>query len=85
MFRNKTTIIAFTTAIIIASDAIMGLGVVIINPIINANAQAPGVIPQQFNIYKQDIVTTFKTMVSSINPCIPGTCSYVQYGNSGIS
>ena len=44
MFRNKTATIVLVSAII-ASAALMGLGVIIINPAINANAQVPGVIP----------------------------------------
>jgi hypothetical protein len=77
MFRYKPTPIALISAIIIASFALMGLGVIIINPAINANAQAPGVIPQQSNTDNQNIVTIQKTDVSSLDPCIPATCSYV--------
>ena len=41
MFQTKTTTIALVSAIIMASAALMGLGVVITNPTINANAQVP--------------------------------------------
>ncbi len=64
MFRNKTVTIALVSAIIAS-----GFGVVIINPAINANAQS--------NTDEQDTVTIQKTEVSSPDPCIPATCSYV--------
>jgi hypothetical protein len=67
MFRNKTTAIALVSAIVIVA-ALMGLGVVIINPTINANAQVPGVIPQQSSTDEQDTVTIQKTGVSSSDP-----------------
>ncbi|MFL6473313.1 MAG: hypothetical protein ACJ71H_21000, partial [Nitrososphaeraceae archaeon] len=70
MFRNKTTAIALVSAIVIVA-ALMGLGVVIINPTINANAQVPGVIPQQSSTDEQDTVTIQKTGVSSSDP-LPG-------------
>ena len=72
MFRNKTTpTVALVSAIIIASAALMGLGVIITNPAINANAQVPGVIPQQSSTDEQDTVTIQKTGVSSTDP-LPG-------------
>ena len=60
MFRNKIATIVLVNAIIIASVTLMGLGVVIINPAINANAQAPCMTPQQSNTDKQDLVTIQK-------------------------
>ena len=72
MFRNKTTpTTALVSAIIIASAALMGLGVIITNPTINANAQVPGVMPQQSSTDEQDTVTIQKTGVSSPDP-LPG-------------
>jgi hypothetical protein len=86
MFRNKPATIASISAVMIASaESLMGLGLIITNPAINANAQAPGVIPQQSNADKQDTVTIQKTEVSSLDPCIPATCSYVQKGIRDIS
>ncbi|MFL6360594.1 MAG: hypothetical protein ACJ72V_14795 [Nitrososphaeraceae archaeon] len=70
MFRNKTTAIALVSAIVTVA-ALMGLGVVIINPTINANAQVPGVIPQQSSTDEEDTVTIQKTGVSSSDP-LPG-------------
>lgn len=71
MIRNKTATIALVSAIIITSAALIGLGVVITNPVINANAQVPGVIPQQSSTDEQDTVTIQKTGVSSTDP-LPG-------------
>jgi hypothetical protein len=72
MFRNKTTpTIALVSAIIMASAALMGLGVIIINPTINASAQVPGMMPQQSSTDEQDTVTIQKTGVSSTDP-LPG-------------
>ena len=72
MFQTKTTsTVALVSAIIIASAALMGLGVIITNPAINANAQVPGVIPQQSSTDEQDTVTIQKTGVSSTDP-LPG-------------
>jgi hypothetical protein len=61
----------------------MALGVVIINPTINANVQAPGITLQQSNTDKQATVTIQKNRGFNLDPCIPATCSYVQNGNSG--
>jgi hypothetical protein len=85
MFKYKPATVASISVLIIASAALMGLGLIITNPAINANAQAPGVIPQQSNADKQDTVTIQKTEVSSLDPCIPATCSYVQKGIRDIS
>src|ERR671933_280756 len=73
MIGNKTTpAIALVSAIIMASAALMGLGVVITNPAINANAQVPGMMPQQqSSTDEQDTVTIQKTGVSSTDP-LPG-------------
>src|ERR1051326_5360968 len=74
MIGNKTTptpSIALVSAIIMTSAALMGLGVVITNPAINANAQVPGVMPQQSSADEQDTVTIQKTDVSSTDP-LPG-------------
>src|ERR687885_1955327 len=68
---NSHKSIASISAIILASTALMGLGVIITNPTINANAQVPGVIPQQSNTDEQDTVTIQKTGVSSPDP-LPG-------------
>ena len=57
MFRYKPTTIAMISTIIIASAALIGLGVIIINPVIDANAQAPGVIPQLVKTDDQNTVT----------------------------
>ena len=84
MFRYKPVTIVLVSAIIIASAALIGLlGVGTINPAINANAQAAGVNSQQSNTDGQNTVTIQKTDVSSLDPCIPATCSYLQKGNSG--
>lgn len=74
MIGNKTTptpSIALVSAIIMTSAALMGLGVVITNPAINANAQVPGMMPQQSSADEQDTVTIQKTGVSSTDP-LPG-------------
>ena len=72
MFRNKTTpTVALVSAIIITSAALMGLGVITTNPAINANAQVPGMMPQQSSTDEQDTVTIQKTGVSSTDP-LPG-------------
>ena len=68
---NSHKSIASISAIIIASAALMGFGVIITNPTINANAQVPGVVPQQSNTDEQDTVTIQKTGVSSPDP-LPG-------------
>jgi hypothetical protein len=83
MFKYKPATVASISVLIIASAALMGLGLIITNPAINANAQTPSMLPQQSNADKQDTVTIQKTEVSSLDPCIPATCSYVQKGNSG--
>src|ERR687884_561480 len=68
---NPYISIASISAIIMASAALTGLGVIITNPTINAKAQVPGVIPQQSNTDEQDTVTIQKTGVSSPDP-LPG-------------
>ncbi|HJT46864.1 MAG TPA: hypothetical protein VJ729_01690 [Nitrososphaeraceae archaeon] len=71
MFQTKTTTIALVSAILMTSAALTGFGVIITNPTINANAQVPGVIPQQSSTDEQDTVTIQKTGVSSTDP-LPG-------------
>jgi hypothetical protein len=68
---NSHKSIASISAIVLASAALMGFGVIITNPTINANAQVPGVVPQQSNTDEQDTVTIQKTDVSSPDP-LPG-------------
>src|ERR687884_1453032 len=72
---NSHKSIASISAIVLASAALMGLGVIITNPTINANAQVPGVVPQQSNTDEQDTVTIQKTGVSSPDP-LPGHSSH---------
>jgi hypothetical protein len=69
MSRTKTTTAVPLLTTIIA--ALMGLGIVIIHPTINANAQVPGMMPQQSSTDEQDTVTIQKTGVSSTDP-LPG-------------
>jgi hypothetical protein len=67
---EKQRIPKFNIAIAIAAMA--GLMVISIPALaINANAQVPGVIPQQSNTDEQDTVTIQKTWVSSPDP-LPG-------------
>jgi hypothetical protein len=67
---DKQKISKFNIAIAIA--AIAGLMAISIPALaINANAQVPGVIPQQSNTDEQDTVTIQKTGVSSTDP-LPG-------------
>src|SRR5690349_19368374 len=67
---DKQKISKFNIAIAIA--AIVGLMAISIPALaINANAQVPGVIPQQSNTDEQDTVTIQKTGVSSTDP-LPG-------------
>lgn len=82
MVRNNTTFIVLVSAIIV-SAALMGLGVLIINPAISANAQVPNGTQQQSITNGQNTIAIQKTDVSVLDPCIPETCSYVQKGNSG--
>jgi hypothetical protein len=67
---DKQKLSKFNIAIAIA--AIAGLMAISIPALaINANAQVPGVIPQQSNTDEQDTVTIQKTGVSSTDP-LPG-------------
>jgi|tagenome__1003787_1003787.scaffolds.fasta_scaffold13612001_1 hypothetical protein len=50
MLRYKPTTIALISTIIITSAALMGLGVIIINPVINANAATRDTIAIKFNL-----------------------------------
>jgi hypothetical protein len=68
---NSHISIALVSAVLMTSAALTGLGVTITNPAINANAQVPGVIPQQSGTDEQDTVTIQKTGVSSSDP-LPG-------------
>jgi hypothetical protein len=73
---NKLTGTTYTRTIVLVSAilaALTGLnGGAIINPaIINANAQVPGMMPQQSSTDEQDTVTIQRTGVSSTDP-LPG-------------
>ena len=82
MFQNNTTTIVLVSAIIV-SAALMGLGLLVVNPAISANAQVSNGTQQQSITDEQNTVAIQKTEVSALDPCIPTTCSYVQKGNLG--
>lgn len=85
MFQNNTTTIVLVSAIIV-STALMGLGLLVVNPAISANAQVSNGTQQQSITDEQNTVAIQKTEVSaldrSMHPSNLFLCPEGKFGTS---